>query len=114
MYPAGQLDYLGGEARTSSLIASDGQVFDIGVADPSRTYVGIVQPVTRVVHDRWGVVETVASPSFSRYEPGYASGFSAGTVQFASPAMQLNGTLVGETVTGPFQRTPSTLLRAGG
>ena len=102
----GVTTFLEGPVATSQLIGADGRLYDIGEADPSRTYVGVLNPMFRRADDRWGYVDLIAAPGINRIEPGYLAGSDAGTVQFAAPSMVMNGTLTATTVAGPYQRLP--------
>lgn len=102
----GVITYTGGPVATSQLIGADGKLYDIGEADPSRTYVGILNPMYRRADDRWGFVDTARAPGITGYHSGYVHGSDAGTVQFAAPSMVMNGILRADTVIGPYQRRP--------
>jgi len=103
----GTINYTGGVMQTTQLVAADGSVVDIGKADPNKLYVAAINPTYTRRYNRWGVVETLSGPAIGRYEPGYIEGRDAGTLQFASPTMVLNGTFTGTTTTGPLQRDPA-------
>jgi filamentous hemagglutinin family protein len=109
----GTLRYESGAIAASQLIGADGKVYDIGSADPARTYVGIINPVYRRVDDRWGQIELIDAPSLGRIEPGYSHGMDAGTLQFVAPTMLLNSTFVGDAGAGPFQRNPGKVPDGG-
>jgi filamentous hemagglutinin family protein len=100
----GVLSFAGGPVATSQLIGADGRLYDIGEADPTRTYVGILNPTFRRADDRWGFVQTATGPGVAGYRQGYLHGSDAGTVQFAAPSMIMNGSLRANTVIGPYQR----------
>jgi filamentous hemagglutinin len=53
----GRVSYLGGPLRTSKLLGADGRIYDIGTADPSKVYVGILGSFT-VTSSKWGVSKT--------------------------------------------------------
>lgn len=103
----GVLTYTGGPLRTSMLIGADGQLYDIGTADPLRTYVGVLNPTWRRVDDRWGLIGVTTNAWVGATQAGYIEGRNAGTAQFSAPRMVLNGSLRGETVAGPYQRDPA-------
>jgi filamentous hemagglutinin family protein len=109
----GIVNYEGGVLQTSRLIGADGKIYDVGSADPNRTYVGVINPTYRRVDDKWGQVSLTPLQNFGSYEAGYVEGKSAGTVQFVAPTLVLNGNLIGASVSGPFQRTPSTTPSGG-
>lgn len=109
----GKISYEGGYLQTSKLIGADGKLYDVGTADPSRTYVGVVNPTYRVIDDRWGRITEVPYANIGQYQQGYVEGRGAGTVQFAAPSMLLNGTFRANTVVGPYQRSAA-LAPVGG
>ena len=109
----GKINYAAGVVQTSQLVGADGKLYDIGTADPSRTYVDVVNPTARLVDDRYGQIDIVSTPGIARQEPGYVEGKSAGTVQFAAPNLVLNGTFVGNAVIGPYQRAPGKTPNGG-
>jgi filamentous hemagglutinin len=103
----GTTHYESGMVQTSQLIGANGRLYDIGSADPARTYVGILDSSYRRVDDRWGQIDLYDAPNIGRFEPGYDAGNSAGTLQFAAPTLVLNGNFVGHTTIGPYQRDPA-------
>jgi filamentous hemagglutinin family protein len=109
----GQIDYSGGVVATTQLIASNGQTYDIGQANPNLTYVGLINPTFTQTYPGWGVTTTQTTPGTGRYQPGYVQGAPAGTVHVAAPNIILSGDLVGSAVNGPYQRTPGTLIPGG-
>ncbi|MEP7242113.1 MAG: filamentous hemagglutinin family protein [Gammaproteobacteria bacterium] len=109
----GTINYLGGTVATSQLITASGQLVDIGQADPARTYVGVLSPTVTVKHDKWGVIESRDVNGLGHYESGYVQGRDAGTLQFASPQMVLNGTFSGHTHSGPYQRDAANVPSGG-
>lgn len=102
----GVTTFLEGPVSTSQLIGADGKLYDIGDADPMRTYVGVLNPMFRRADERWGYVDLIAAPGINRIEPGYLAGSDAGTVQFAAPSMIMSGSLRAQTIIGPYQRRP--------
>jgi filamentous hemagglutinin family protein len=109
----GRVDYTGGIMQTTQLVGADGSLVDIGKAAPDKTYVGILNPQFKVTYDRWGVIQFVPSPGIAHYEPGYVQGASAGSVQFLGSSMVLNGTLTGNAVNGPYQRSGAGMALGG-
>ena len=103
----GTISFDGGTVQSSNLLTDTGLLVNIGSADPNATYVGVAQATTHVVHDRWGIIETFATPGTSAYSSGYMQGQSAGVVQFAAPRMALDPALRGNVTRGPFQRDPA-------
>ena len=102
----GWTDYAGGDVQTSRVI-SDDRVFDISQATPDRVYDGIYDGTTTSTHSKWGVTETFGSPLLNgaHYEAGYVEGAKGGSVSITAPAMALDGSLLGNTVSGPRQRS---------
>jgi filamentous hemagglutinin family protein len=105
----GSTTYLGGTIQTTKLVGANGQIYDIGSANPLLTYVGVINPTFTQTYDKWGVQEVVPTPGLSQYEPTYQQGAKAGTVQFAAPSLALDGSLVANSIAGPYQRGSSTL-----
>jgi len=110
----GQTTYLGGSVQTTELIGANGQLYNIGSANPLMTYVGVVNPTYTQTFDNWGVKEIIPTPGLSTYEPGYVQGAAAGTVQFVAPSLALQGGLSAAAVSGPYQRTATGAALLGG
>jgi filamentous hemagglutinin family protein len=104
----GWLNYQSGIVATTRLLGTDGHLYDIANADPNLTYVGIAGSIT-ITHPRWGVTETFNTPLVSstdqRFVQGYLDGRSAGSIAITANKMILDGTLLGNSVSGPRQRT---------
>jgi filamentous hemagglutinin len=81
----GKIDFTGSVVNSTSLLASNGNVYDIGNAPKDLNYVDIQQR--------------------SYYEDGYTSGENAGSVVFSAPAMVLEGKLIADTVVGIYQQS---------
>jgi filamentous hemagglutinin family protein len=105
----GATTYLGGTIQTTKLVGANGQIYDIGSANPLLTYTGIINPTFTQTYDKWGVQEIVPTPGLSQYEATYTQGAAAGTVQFAAPSMVLQGNLLATATSGPYQRAGTTL-----
>jgi filamentous hemagglutinin family protein len=102
----GATTYQGGTIQTTALIGANGQLYDIGSANPLMTYTGVVNPTYTQTYNSWGVTQIIPTPGLSHYESGYVQGANAGSVQFAAPSLVLDGTLKGSVVSGPYQRGP--------
>jgi filamentous hemagglutinin len=100
----GATTYLGGSIQTTQLVGANGQLYDIGSANPLLTYTGVVNPTLTQSFDKWGVQEIVPTPGLSHFESGYQQGAAAGTVQFAAPNLVLQGNLQATAIYGPYQR----------
>jgi filamentous hemagglutinin len=109
----GQTTYDAGVIQTTKLVGANGQLYDIGTANPLLTYTGVVNPTFTETFNKWGVQSVVPTPGMSQYESGYVQGASAGTVQFAAPTMAIAGQLAGQAVNGPYQRTPASAAAGG-
>ena len=101
----GYTSYLGGTIQTTRLIGANGQLYDIGTANPLLSYVGVVNPTLTESYDKWGVQEVIPTQGLSQYESGYVQGAGAGSIRFAAPNVLLGGTLLGTAVTGALQRS---------
>lgn len=100
----------GGTVATTRLLSGN-QIIDIGNATPDRVYTGIYDGRSTVTHTKWGISKTYRNPfasDVSRYEPGYIDGAGGGSLSITAPAMALDGSLFGQTVTGPRQLRAST------
>ena len=109
----GKTVYDAGILQTTQLVGANGQLYDIGSANPLLTYTGVLNPTFTQTFNKWGVQDIVATPGLSHYEAGYVQGANAGSVTFAAPGLVLNGTLIGHVDNGPFQRTSATQLSGG-
>ncbi|MEJ0099946.1 MAG: filamentous hemagglutinin family protein [Pseudomonadota bacterium] len=109
----GQLNYQSGYLQTSLLVGADGNIYDVGTADPSMTYVAVINPTYRQVDDRWGRVTDIPAINAGQLQAGYVQGANAGSLQFAAPSMVLNGTFRAATVVGPYQRAATSLPQGG-
>ena len=104
----GWIDYQGGVVATTLLLGTDGHLYDISDAEPSITYVGIAGTIS-IAHPRWGVTEVFNTPlvgsTDQQYESSYLDGRSAGSIAITANQMVLDGTMLGNSVSGPRQRT---------
>jgi filamentous hemagglutinin family protein len=100
----GYTTYLGGSIQTTKLIGANGQLYDIGSANPLLTYTGVVNPTFTQSYDKWGIQEVIPTPGLSQYESTYVQGAAAGSVQFAAPSLALGGNLRATATSGPYQR----------
>jgi filamentous hemagglutinin family protein len=109
----GSTSYSGGVMQTSYLIGANGKLYPIATADPLLSYVGVLNPTFSQAYNTWGVKDIIPIPGLSTSQQGYVQGAPAGSVQFAAPAMVLQGTLQGSAINGLYQRTPSTAVSGG-
>ena len=102
----GSTRFEGGEVQTSRLLTG-GRLVDIGSASPDVLYDGVFDGSFTATNDRFGVTDIFHSGrplSGQRYEAGYTEGAAGGRLAITAPAMALDGSLVGVTVTGERQR----------
>ena len=102
----GATNYQGGIIQTTTLIGSNGQLYDIGNANPLLTYKGVINPTFTQSFNQWGVTQVVPTPGLSHYQSGYVQGANAGSITFAAPSLVLDGTLQASVQSGPYQRGP--------
>ena len=100
----GYTTYLGGTIQTTKLVGANGQLYDIGSANPLLSYTGVINPTFTETNDKFGIQEVIPTPGLSEYQSTYVQGASAGGVQFAAPSLLLAGGLQGTAVSGPYQR----------
>lgn len=110
----GQVRYEDGIINTTQLV-SDGELIDIGEADPNVVYDAIATGYVKF-HERWGVTETFPEfgGSAGRFERGYVEGRDAGTIAIAAPDAVLNGRFVAQRTVGELQRRPTDFSLAVG
>lgn len=101
----GHTTYEAGSIQTTKLIGANGQLYDIGSANPLLTYTGVINPTFTQTYSQWGIQEVIPTPGLSEYESSYVQGASAGKVTFAAPSMLLDGSLSGSALTGLYQRS---------
>jgi filamentous hemagglutinin len=110
--PDAKVDVSGGVTRYQSgyinttWLASQGKYYEIGKADPTRHYDGILGKVTRK-DETWNVTHTwnLKGPvNTGRYEKGYAEGADGGSVNIRADQLSLEGDVLGQTVDGFHQR----------
>lgn len=106
----GSIAYQGGLGpSTTNLLAANGQVFNISTAPNNLQYVGIANGYS-YTDPTWG---TTTKGNGQSYYAGYIQGASAGSITVESPAVYLHGSMLGQTVDGIYQRTPSSLPVGG-
>ncbi|MEO1576462.1 MAG: filamentous hemagglutinin, partial [Pseudomonadota bacterium] len=103
----GQVRYEDGIINTTQLV-SNGQVVDIGLADPNVVYDAIATDYV-YFHERWGVTETFPEfgSSQGRFEAGYVEGLDAGSINILAPDALLNGRFIAGRTVGRLQRLPT-------
>ncbi len=112
---SGSIAFESGFIASTQLI-SQGEIINIGDADPLRTYDGILGTQTRV-HERWGITETFNSGIIDRGEfvEGFVQGGAAGDVMIQAAAVRLDPNGIDATqILGPYQRSSNEIRRLGG
>ncbi|MDP8986441.1 MAG: filamentous hemagglutinin family protein [Pseudomonadota bacterium] len=106
----GSVAYQGGYAdSTTTLLGSDGKVYDISTAPKDITYVSVANSYSST-DSTWG---TKTSASSKTYYAGYTQGKDAGKISVSAPQISLNGSLLATTVAGEYQRSGSSLAKGG-
>ena len=100
----GHTTYLAGNIQTTKLVGANGQLYDIGSANPLLSYTGVINPTFTETYNKWGVQDVIPTPGLSQYESSYVQGANGGRVQFAAPSLALGGSLQAKTASGPYQR----------
>lgn len=98
----GSIAYQSGYVNTTMLLGTNGQIYNIAQADPSQTYVGIVNSYS-FTDPKWGVTQTFGGVP-SQYQQGYVEGKDAGSLTIQAPSVVLDGNVTASTVVGPYQR----------
>ena len=101
----GWINYQGAMVQTTKVV-SNGLVYDISQATPDQIYEGIYNGYT-TTSAKWGITQSYSNSlqTGAQYEPGYIQGGSGGSLSISTPAIAPDGTLLGNTVAGPYQRT---------
>jgi len=106
----GYINFQGGMVNTSRVI-SQGQIMDIANATPDRPFSGIYDGTYTNTSPKYGFAQTWTNPlslGGAYFDPGYVSGQAGGSIAITAASMALDGTLAGNTITGPRQRTAKT------
>ncbi|MHB1145920.1 MAG: filamentous hemagglutinin family protein [Thiobacillus sp.] len=99
----GSVQYTAANLKTT-LLTSNGKLFDIASADAETRYDGIA---TRYVVDygRWNRQEVIDLGQSYRYDPGYVDGKDAGALQVVGMGgAVVQADVIGRTTTGQLQR----------
>lgn len=104
----GYVAYQAGWVSTPNLLGADGQITNIGHADPNVDYVGWAGQYTEN-HARWGVSQTWNNPLLAgvgHYDSGYVVGSDAGSLEIsAGAALVLDGEITAQAFAGRDQVT---------
>ncbi len=100
----GWIDYQGATVPVTRLL-SGGHLYDISQASPDINYSGIAGSYT-ATHSTWGLSDTFggALVNGKTYDEAYQQGGAGGALSLRAPALQLNGTVFGDTLAGDYQR----------
>lgn len=93
-----------GIVQTTQLVDANGEVVNIGYANPNDTYVGVYNGFT-TTQSRWGVSQTFANPLFTgaHMEGQYTEGRDAGTLNIKSSVVVLDGQVIAQAFPGAEQ-----------
>jgi filamentous hemagglutinin family protein len=106
----GSISYQGGYGpSTTELLASNGKVYNIADAPSDLLYVGYANSYS-YTDPTWG---TSTKGNGQTYYPSYLQGTNAGSLEVQAPQVYLGGTMLGQTVDGPYQRTPASRASGG-
>ncbi len=106
----GYLNFDGGIVNTSRLVGGN-RVIDIAHATADQVYDGVYKDVFDALDPRWGQTGSAQLPLGvgSYYREAYSYGGKGGSVDIKAASMALDGTLKGNVVTGPQQRSEAPL-----
>lgn len=107
---SGTLQYQQGLDRTTTLLGSDGRIYNIADAPLDINYIGFADGYT-VTSGKWGTTTIVATPR--PVLQGYTEGQSAGTISVSTPWAALQGVLRAHATTGLLQRMEADLPKGG-
>jgi filamentous hemagglutinin len=110
----GWLYHQAGYVPVTWLLGADGHLYTVNNAPADLTYVSIGD-YYGVNHPRWGIKESYANPMlpYQTYEGAYVEGKPAGSLSIVAPHAELDASVNASVVSGPFQRTATTLPAAG-
>jgi filamentous hemagglutinin family protein len=106
----GTIQYQQGLDRTTTLLGSDGRIYNIADAPIDVKYIGFADDYT-VKSGKWGTTTIVATPR--PVLQGYVEGQSGGTISVSTPWAALQGELQARATPGPLQRTEAQVPKGG-
>lgn len=111
----GAVTYRSGYVLESQLV-DDGNLVYISDADPNRNYDAVLTGNQRY-NERWNVVEDIKTSTVGAgkgtFVTGYVEGKDAGSFSITAASADYAGTLIANTVSGPYQRTGSSQADGG-
>jgi filamentous hemagglutinin len=106
----GNIAYQGGYGpSTTNLLAANGVVYNISDAPSNVQYVGTANSYSST-DPTWG---TTTKGSGQTYYASYTQGESAGSIDVQSQQVYLRGSMLGNTIAGPYQRTAASMAQGG-
>lgn len=106
----GTIQYQQGLDRTTTLLGSDGRIYNIADAPVDINYIGFADGYTEI-SGKWGTTNIVATPR--PVLQGYTEGQSAGTIYVSTPWAALQGALRAHATPGLLQRMEADLPKSG-
>lgn len=111
----GAVNYKSGYVLESQLV-DNGNLVYISDANPNVNYDAVISGNERY-NARWNVVEKIKSSSVGAgkgtFVKGYVEGKDAGSFNIKSHAAEYGGSVIADTVSGPYQRTGSNQVSGG-
>lgn len=116
------ITYTAGTGSETLLRGMDGRIYPVSAAPKDIQYSGFADRVVilATVPNQPAGVDTVAMTYYAAQrgsavtaQPGYVEGRSAGSIDVVAHQTVLEGTLVGRTQAGPYQRTAATVPLGG-
>jgi filamentous hemagglutinin len=110
----GAVQYQDGYIKTTSVIGTDGKVYNLASAAANQTYVGIANTTNLSLTDqRWGVTRQyngVYGTGLGQFEKGYIQGADAGSLTVNAPNVIYDAGLTANVLSGIYQRKPNATL----
>lgn len=102
----GSVIFQPGQVHVTWLIGTDGRIYSMAQADPSKTYAGVAGQYNVQHGPKWGgVTQTFTSglvPT-TRFEEGYVEGHDAGGIKISDVTPRIDGTLYFGSIAGARQ-----------
>ncbi|MFZ2991031.1 filamentous hemagglutinin N-terminal domain-containing protein, partial [Ideonella sp.] len=112
----GRVKVAGAEVRATSLMASDGTLYDLNNAPVDLVYNQAInlQRGAAATYDRWGSQVSYGTVSSTRTEAGYVEGRAAGSLTVVAPIAALDGKLAAHVEAGDRQTRGLDTRASGG